>query len=406
MELTICFASSILLLLSLSSVTSALQLPFSLYILNPCTPGSVTIGARLEHHPNPHDLFCSITDTPAYPPDLFHKLNIDNQKASISRRGWANAVARLKEICACPAALAGAEELDVDIFVYCDRTYDNPEPAAPPTKLPRLFADVLGSMPKLKRLTWGISRGETLAFKPVFLERNLTLPELRYLKVDRYSEYLVDLALGLEQLVSAGRTWIKMRDSEAQPDARLLFIEAAGRTKNLTGLVLDAEVDAIRANVPNISSLSLPGEISQRWRTRDRFPPPLQSGEALRELINILTALPNLRKLSLPSALHLDLGMNGGYSGSALGRPLGREDIVEDAEATALAGEIVIGLLPQLTIGVQSANITRDNNDGSGAASLTWPWTGSMDDYANMNTEEECSDPWETGYLPDMHWVN
>lgn len=170
----------------------------------------------------------------------------------------------------------------------------------------------------------------------------------------------------------------------------------------------DTRFTAIRANVPNISSLSLPGEISQRWRTRDRFPPSLQSGEALRELINILTALPNLRKLSLPSALHLDLGMNGGYSGSALGRPLGREDIVEDAEATALAGEIVIGLLPQLeelTIGVQSANITRDNDDGSGAASLTWPWTGSMDDYVNMNTEE-CSDPWETGHLPDMHWVN
>lgn len=167
MELTICFASSILFLLSLASVTSAWQLPFSLRILNPWrarAPVFITDTkhpwihdnrARLEHHPNPHDLFCSITDTPAYPADLFHKLKIDNQKVSISRRGWANAVARLQEICACPAALAGAEELDVDIFVYCDRFYDDPEPAAPPTKLPRLFADVLGSMPKLKKAHMG-----------------------------------------------------------------------------------------------------------------------------------------------------------------------------------------------------------------------------------------------------------
>lgn len=102
------------------------------------------------------------------PEDLFSRLEVDNNHAGRSRPGWQNAVDRLKEILACPAALVHVKSLDVDI--YAQDSERSEKYFAPTTTFIRtdtgeavdvveasaLFAQLFTSAPKLERLSWNI----------------------------------------------------------------------------------------------------------------------------------------------------------------------------------------------------------------------------------------------------------
>jgi hypothetical protein len=80
------------------------------------------------------------------------------------------------------------------------------------------------------------------------------------------------------------------------------------------------------------------------------------------------------------------LGFDGGHwCGNAYdgpeGKAYGRSVTQQGAEATELAANTTLGILPHLKsliIGFQHANLTI--NDG-GQPDMTWPWTGRMEQY-------------------------
>jgi hypothetical protein len=141
------------------------------------------------------------------PEDLFSKINIDNNKAGVSRPGWLNAKDRLTEIRACAAALDGARHLHVDVYIHNADGYDNilqAEPNTPSSDLATLFAEVLANMRNLERLDFGVSAAATPVFEKAFVDANLTLPSVKYLVPGKYSHWLVPMCPNLEVLVTGG----------------------------------------------------------------------------------------------------------------------------------------------------------------------------------------------------------
>jgi hypothetical protein len=103
----------------------------------------------------------------------------------------------------------------------------------------------------------------------------------------------------------------------------------------------------------------------------------------------MLTGLANLTHLDLPPSSKLGLGFDGGpWCGNAYdgkdGQYYFRQVVREGAEATELGGDIVVANLPHLasfTIGEESPRIARV--DGR-IVNVTWPWSGSMDEWLNV----------------------
>lgn len=167
--------------------------------------------AWLSRYPDVHDAICARSsslwthpNTPAHalPEDLFGNLTINNSKCGVDRLGWTNFAARLREMRGCAAALDGVRYLDINVYTHDGLSFPwlEREPTQPPGDLPALAADVLAKMAKLERLDWGLSGAATRAFETAFVEKDLTLPSVRYLRPGAGSDYLVSRCPNLEIL--------------------------------------------------------------------------------------------------------------------------------------------------------------------------------------------------------------
>lgn len=326
------------------------------------------------------------------PADLFHKLEINNNRVGISRLGWKNAAGRLREMNNCPAALQDVRHLHIDIFVHDSKYSDYTEDSMPPPEVPQLFAEVLSSMTSLERLDFGVSGRSSAAFEKAFAEANVTLPSVTHVQPGAYSEWLLPRCPNVEVVVAGGYfehwSWNdydpelnSRRDKhEALIDAmRGLPIRKLNLNSGWKGWSLEM-LESILDATPNLTTLEMDGDLNRNNRME------LLQGEALKRYLSILSQFPDLEELTLPVASELDLGFDGGpWCGNAYfgksGRAYGRIVAQQSAETTEAAGRIVHGALPQLkkfTIGSQSPNITLG---GAGTMEMVWPWTGRMEEY-------------------------
>lgn len=157
--------------------------------------------AWLERRPYPTNDLCVANSAlrngkihgRAVPADLFDRLNIDNNRAGIERKGWVNMRDRLKEISKCPVALQQVTYLYIDV-------YDDEWPMDPGEKSIQLLADVLSAMPNLKRIKWGIPAKANKFFEKVFAQQSLQLPSITHLVVGAFAQHMVSICPNLERL--------------------------------------------------------------------------------------------------------------------------------------------------------------------------------------------------------------
>jgi len=217
------------------------------FILDARHPWIIANQRKLERLPNAEVFLCSTPDTKSdeakekettlfgeqleIPPDLFDKLEIDNNRAGVSRPGWPNAFERLSEMKRCQRALNQVKTLEVNIYVHSGKYSDwylrSLEPLQPPEQLLTLFGDVLESMTSLETLRWGIGKEDTHFFEEAFKSRNLTLPSVKHLAPGPFSEYLVGMCPNLERLESGGGFMWYHGHMPDNRDWRLLFIQSA-----------------------------------------------------------------------------------------------------------------------------------------------------------------------------------
>jgi hypothetical protein len=219
------------------------------FILDARHPWILANQRKLERLPNAEAFLCFGPDSEAnaetktweeelqIPLDLFEKLEINNNRAGISRPGWPNALQRLGEMKRCQRALNQVKELEVDIYVHHGE-YQDPvlkllDPSQPPEQLLTLFGDVLESMTNLETLKWGIRKEDTHFFEEAFNSRNLTLPSIKSLEPGPSSHYMVGMCPNLERLENGGGF---MWYHGYMPDGRdwgLMLIQAALSTPKL-----------------------------------------------------------------------------------------------------------------------------------------------------------------------------
>ena len=155
---------------------------------------------------------------------------------------------------------------------------------------------------------------------------------------------------------------------------------------------------ALVNTAPNLTDLSISGELVRSWSDRDT--------SILREYAKVISRFPKLERLELPYSADLGLGFDGGHwCGNAYdgpyGRAYGRSVARQEAEATEEAAQIVLEQIPglvALNIGGSVANITRHEN---GTASATWPWTSRMKEwtYERWPVEEPGEEKYDADYL-------
>lgn len=219
------------------------------FILDARHPWILANRRQLERLPNAESFLCFKVgselpeeDTHSYeelktPLDIYHTLEINNNRAGVSRPGWPNALERLHEMKRCPRALEEVKTLSVDIFVhegkFTDKIMRALEPSGPPKPLFSIFGDVLESMTNLERLNWYIPKEHTDVFGEAFRSRNLVLPSIKHLEPGPSSQYLVNMCPNLETLVNGGDF---MWYHGSMPDGRdwgLMLIQAAQSTPYL-----------------------------------------------------------------------------------------------------------------------------------------------------------------------------
>ena len=145
-----------------------------------CVAGSALGNRKIEGH--------------AVPTDLFHNLEIVNQRTGTDRAGWINLRDRLNEISKCPAALQQVTYLHIDVYVGKEGLMN------PGEEIIQLLADVLSKMPNLKKLHWGFPSDANTYLDKVFAQRGLRLPSITHLIVGAYSQYMVSICPNLEKL--------------------------------------------------------------------------------------------------------------------------------------------------------------------------------------------------------------
>lgn len=204
---------------------------------------------RLERLPDVEASLCSL-DSPmrpqgsstenSYPPDLFHRLEINNNRWEVNRPGWRNAILRCQEILRCPAALTDVRELEIQIFIHEDKRWFY-ESSTPPQKLLDLLTQLLSSMPNLQKLAWQTFGAGDEVFKNAFSKANLTLPSVRHLELAKFTDFFVDICPGIESLQSTTAITESYWRPLIDRDPCVPFIEAAARATNLTSFSLTTD---------------------------------------------------------------------------------------------------------------------------------------------------------------------
>jgi hypothetical protein len=158
--------------------------------------------AWLERRPYPTNDLCVANSAlrngeiegHAVPTDLFDRLDIDNNRFGINRKGWINMQDRLEEISKCPVALQQVTYLYIDVYV--DEWLMDPG-----EKTIQLLADVLSAMPNLKRVRWGIPVKANKFFEKVFAQQGLQLPSITHLVVvSAFAQHMVSICPNLQSL--------------------------------------------------------------------------------------------------------------------------------------------------------------------------------------------------------------
>ncbi|KAK1635017.1 hypothetical protein BDP81DRAFT_430668 [Colletotrichum phormii] len=147
------------------------------FVLDTGHPWLTTHAHELSRLPDVTSFICTLSADDAYsqdgvtygkessdvreglevPADLFHRLEINNYRAGVSRYGWKNFRNKLKEIKACPRALAEVRDLTVELrWQTLGDTWDHPaaKSTPPPKPVPALFSEVMGKMKNLSTVDW------------------------------------------------------------------------------------------------------------------------------------------------------------------------------------------------------------------------------------------------------------
>ncbi|KAJ7900542.1 hypothetical protein B0H14DRAFT_2671093 [Mycena olivaceomarginata] len=289
------------------------------------------------------------------PNDIFSSLHVDNNRADISRLGWNNALHRLREIQACPAALRTCESLKVDIYRHGGSEWDNTwEPATPPAELNGLFADVLSQMPKLKKLDWvrpsdsgedGFQVGTTVSwFVKGFAERNLTLPAVEHLLLGPGCESFVSMCPNLTTLETGGvLAWPHWYSWSNETDPYMALVRAAAGVKNITAFTMSHA--AVLESMPHVTTLKIHGALDGQQRYS------MEDAEKLKTLLPIITRFPHLQHLDLPPVYELGVGFDGGaWCGNAYfgesGREYAHSVALQSLHATEKATNITLPYMP------------------------------------------------------------
>jgi hypothetical protein len=184
------------------------------FLLDSGHPWILAHQPQLERLPNAEAFLCTgLVDNRAeleIPPDLFDRLEVNNNRYGISRPGWPNALERFTEISKCPRALEQVQELEIYIYVhespYSELANRLLEPSLPSSQLISLLGDALESMNSLKYLKYHISKEHTHLFGKEFRGRKLTLPSVKHLEPGPWSHYLVRMCPNLKTITS-GSEW-------------------------------------------------------------------------------------------------------------------------------------------------------------------------------------------------------
>ncbi|KAG7044057.1 hypothetical protein JMJ77_0011875 [Colletotrichum scovillei] len=327
------------------------------------------------------------------PADLFHRLEIRNVRAGMSRYGWKNARDRLNEMKACPRALAEVRELTVDVYVHTGMgwqtlgdTWDTltAESRLPPKSLPALFSEVTGKMKNLSKIEWMV-RGveENAAIGKAFIEDGTRLPGVKHLVTTMNAPWLVDACPSLNSLEAKHDDFVW---GEAAHTRDVAWFAAAGKLKGLRKLDMGevewtgTMTDCVLRDTPHIEELHI-GAPAQDFKHRD-----INRGNFLRDLIKSLSLLPSLTQLHLPPSYELQLGYDGGsmcgnaYMG-ANGAVYWRSNMAQGLEATELAGKIVRQEFPGLHGVYVGASYGNFATDDEGEQVIIWDWTGRVDEW-------------------------
>ncbi|KAJ6532682.1 hypothetical protein DFH09DRAFT_1181951 [Mycena vulgaris] len=358
---------------------------------------------QLERVPNVNELLCNpesiqvsapgFPDPIPIPNDIFSSLHVDNNRAGISRLGWNNALHRLREIQACPAALWTCESLKVDIYRHGGSEWDDTwEPATPPAELPGLFADVLSQMPKLKKLDWvrpsdsgkyNFQVGTTVSqFVKGFAERNLTLPAVEHLLLGPGCESFVTMCPNLTTLeTGGGLAWPHWDSWSNETDPYTALVRAAAGVKNISAFTMSTQswrpelLEVVLESMPHITTLKIHGALDGR----QRYSIEEEDAEKLKTLLPIITRFSRLQHLDLPPVYELGVGFDGGaWCGNAYFGPSGREYArsvtLQSLHATEKATNITLPYMsPTLkTLMIGGTTVNLDPPAGPGAEPFSY----------------------------------
>ncbi|KAF6832777.1 hypothetical protein CMUS01_06792, partial [Colletotrichum musicola] len=165
------------------------------------------------------------------PGDFFKRLEIDNKRCGIDCPGWDNARQRLSEMRDCPRALDEVRELKIEIRVRAG------EGSTPPEDVPRLFAEVLGSMRNMDKIDWTLRDDEqNLAFAEAFLEEGVRLSATE-VTANMYATWLLDAAPSVQVLEVEREYWGFPKGGKYFGYFKT-WLQAASKLKELRGLNL------------------------------------------------------------------------------------------------------------------------------------------------------------------------
>ncbi|KAM7190386.1 hypothetical protein V8F33_009502 [Rhypophila sp. PSN 637] len=362
-----------------------------------------------------------------FPPhqDVFSTLRITNKYPEVNRPGpgWQSALDRINEILNCPAALANLQSLEVDINSRnSEQTATNTIVAssaggvtAEVAVVSVLFARLLTLAPNLEKLSLQVQCSSRQFFERDFELMGVRFERIRHLRLGPFSEYMVRFAPNLE-ILESGEYYDCRYGSVFPGDPGVWLLEAVealpgGMRNNITtfsfspwGSLTTGHVKDIINAMPNLEELSLGGGLEGTEWAWDysklglmKYMPGME--KVLQSYLAVISHLPNLRTLKLPSAYGLGLGLDNSprcgniYDGPG-GSAYGRQESQQRAKTVELAARFALQEMPYLSglaVGGDKAlslNATMSYSGVMGATpgpakvpEVRWPWTGRMKEW-------------------------